>query len=205
MPPVRPTVEPDRPVVPDVRSHAAANLRFIRGALESAGAFTAVPGWGQVVIGGTAIATALLASAQPTPHRWLATWLAEAAVAMVIAAIAMASKARRLRLSLFSGASRRFWPSFSAPLLAGAAVTAALVARHLFDPLPGVWLLLFGSAVVAGGAVSVPLVRIMGWCFIALGVVALFSPAAWGDALLALGFGGLLAVFGIAIARRHGG
>jgi hypothetical protein len=189
----------------DVGSHAAANLRFIRETMESAGSFTAVSGWGQVAIGATAVVAAIVATRQPTKVRWLETWLLEAALAVTIAGVAMATKARRNRLPLFSGSSRKFWPAFTAPLAAGAILTAALVARGLFDPLPGVWLLLFGTAVLAGGAVSVPLVRIMGMCFFALGAATFLCPPGSRDAMLALGFGGLLAVFGIAIARRHGG
>jgi hypothetical protein len=45
----------------------------------------------------------------------------------------------------------------------------------------------------------------MGWSFLALGVAAFALPPAWGDPLLAAGFGGVLALFGGAIARRHGG
>jgi hypothetical protein len=197
-------VETSRPAR-DVGSHAAANLRFIRETMESAGSFTAVSGRGQVAIGATAVVAAIVAARQPTRVRWLETWLLEAALAVTIAGVAMAAKARRKGLPLFSGSSRKFWPAFTAPLAAGAVLTAALVARSLFDPLPGVWLLLFGTAVVAGGAVSVPLVRMMGMCFFALGVAAFVCPPGFRDAMLALGFGGLLAVFGVAIARRHGG
>jgi hypothetical protein len=45
----------------------------------------------------------------------------------------------------------------------------------------------------------------MGVCFLMLGTVALFGPAAWGDLLLAAGFGGVHIGFGVWIARRHGG
>ena len=197
--------EPDERRKDDVGSHAARNLRFIREALENAGSFTAVSGRGQVAIGATAVLAAFLASRQATRAAWLATWLVEATLASAIGGLAMAAKARRKGLPLFSGAGRRFWPAFAAPMAAGAALTAVLVARGLFDLLPGLWLLLFGTAVVAGGSVSVPLVRWMGWCFLALGIVAFLAPAELGGALLAAGFGGLLAAFGIAIARRHGG
>lgn len=189
----------------DVQSHAAANLRFIREAMESAGAFTAVSGWGQVAVGATAFAAAAVAARQPTRERWLAVWLGEALLAVIISAAAMAIKSRRRALPLFSGGSRRFWPGFTAPLAVGALLTAALYTRGLFDLMPGVWLLLFGAAVVAGGVVSVPLVRAMGWSFVGLGVAALFWPKSPPDALLAAGFGGLLAAYGVAIARRHGG
>jgi len=195
----------DAPPTRDVRSHAAANLRFIRETMESAGSFTAVSGWGQAAVGVTALAAAAVAARQATRGLWLVAWLTEAAIAVSIAGFAMALKARRKGLSLFSGPSRRFWPSFIAPLVAGAVLTAALSARGLFEALPGVWLLLFGTAVVAGGTVSVPVVRTMGWCFLALGLTAFLAPSEWGDAFLAAGFGGLLSVFGVVIARRHGG
>jgi hypothetical protein len=196
--------EPDEPRN-DVGSHAARNLRYIREALENAGSFTAVSGRGQVAIGATAVLAALMAYRQPSRPAWLATWLVEATLAVAIGAAAMAAKARRNGLPVFSGAGRRFWPAFAAPLAAGAILTASLVARGLFDVLPGLWLLLFGTGVVAGGAVSVPLVRAMGWCFVGFGVIALLGPPQLGDGFLAAGFGGLLAGFGMAIARRHGG
>jgi hypothetical protein len=197
--------EPDERRKDDVGSHAARNLRFIRDALENAGSFTAVSGRGQVAIGATAVVAALLASRQVSRPAWLATWLVEATLACAIGGVAMAAKARRKGLPLLSGAGRRFWPAFAAPMAAGAVLTSAFVARGLFELLPGLWLLLFGTAVVAGGSVSVPLVRWMGWCFLGLGVVAFLAPPELGDGLLAAGFGGLLAGFGVAIARRHGG
>lgn len=196
---------PAKPSTIDVRSHAAENLRFIREAMESAGAFTAVSGYGQAIVGATALAAAVLAARQPTRERWLLVWLVEAALAVMISAVAMGWKSKRRSLPLFSGGSRRFWPGFAAPLTVGALLTAALYSRGLFDLIPGVWLLLFGAAVVAGGVVSVPLVRAMGWSFVGLGAAALFWPKSHPDVLLAAGFGGLLAAYGVAIARRHGG
>lgn len=188
----------------DVRTYAAENLRFIRTALESAGAFTAVSGWGQAIVGATAIGAAVVASRQPSRERWLLTWLAEALLAVTIAGIAMVAKARRKGLPLFAGASRRFWAGFTAPLFAGVLLTAALYARGIYDLMPAVWLLLFGAAVVGGGAVSVPLVRAMGAAFLILGAIAVFVRGA-PDVLLAAGYGGILIGFGIPIARKHGG
>ena len=71
--------------------------------------------------------------------------------------------------------------------------------------MPSVWLLLYGTGVVTGGVLSVPAVLVLGLCFMALGVVALVTPPAWGNVWLGLGFGLLQLAFGLYIARKHGG
>ena len=45
----------------------------------------------------------------------------------------------------------------------------------------------------------------MGSLFLLLGALALLAPSAWGDGFMAAGFGGLHVVFGVLIARKHGG
>ena len=84
-------------------------------------------------------------------------------------------------------------------------VTAALLRDGHAELLPGLWLLLYGVAALAGGMLSVPAVPAMGACFAGLGAAACFAPAAWGDAFLAAGFGALHVGFGIVVWRKHGG
>jgi hypothetical protein len=199
-------LEPPLPLhaAPDLQAHAFENLRFIRGAMERASSFSAVPGWGQVAMGVSALASAALAARAGSDARWLAVWIAEALIAAAIGFGALAAKARRLGQPMFSGAGRRFAFSFTLPVLAAALLTAALAREGRMSALPGLWLLLYGVAIAACGAFSVPIVPILGGCFMALGAAGLFVRVP-RDLLMAAGFGALHIVFGWIIARRHGG
>jgi len=181
------------------------NLSFIRQTMERATSFTAVPGWGGVAMGTTALLAAAFADRHRGTPLWLATWLGTAVVALAIGGGAMAAKARRAGTSVFCYSGRRFVLSYIPPFLVGVLLTIVLVRAGLESVLPGTWLLLYGTGVVTGGAYSVRAVPLMGLCFMTLGAVALFTPARWGDGLMALGFGGLHIGFGLVIARRHGG
>jgi hypothetical protein len=183
---------------------AADNLRFIRDTMERAASFTAVPGWGGVVIGVTALSAGLLAWSRP-PRQEFIIWLCESIVALALASFFVRRKSKRLSLSLQSRAARRALLSFIPPLVAGGVLTAVLFQLQVYSVLPGCWLLLYGAAVVTGGAFSVRIVPVMGLCFMFAGALCLVAPAAWGDAFLMLGFGGLHIGFGTLIARRHGG
>ncbi len=188
-----------------IHDRALHDLRYIRSTMERAGAFTAVPGRGGVVMGGLAIAGAVVAHSQRTAGLWLAVWLATAGVAAVTGLVAMRWKARRAGESLRSAAGRKFAVGFTAPMFAGAVLTAELASAGLERMLPGIWLLLYGTAVLTAGAASVRVVRVMGAALMALGPLALLAPATWGDVWLAAGFGGVQIVFGFHIARKHGG
>ncbi len=184
---------------------AMEDLRFIRRTMERGAAFTAVPGWGGVGMGLTALIAAALASSQPTADGWLLVWILEAVIAVAIGAVAIQRKAHRADLPVLSGSGRKFVLSFLPPALAGAALTAAVWQAGADSLLPGVWLLLYGAAVVTAGTFSVKIVPVMGICFMVLGVFALLAMPGAGDLMMAAGFGGLHIVFGAIIARRHGG
>lgn len=188
-----------------IDARAADHLRYIRETMASAAEFTAVPGWGGVAMGITAMAAAYAASRQATPGAWLVVWLVEAFVAVAIAAPAAATKAHRANSRLFSGPGRKFLLSFAPPIVVGALLTYTLYHVGALSALPGVWLLLYGTAIVTGGAFSVRVVPVMGLCLMLLGAVALLAPAAWGDGFMAAGFGVVHVGFGWWIARHYGG
>jgi hypothetical protein len=201
---IRPIREP-RPEPVGMHDHAIDNLAYIRQTMERAGSFTAVPGTGGVLMGCTALAAAAISAALGSPTARLWIWMATAAAALLIGCLAAARKARRANLPLLSGPGRKFLAGFVPPLFAGALLTGMLYREGMAPAIPGMWLLLYGTAVVTGGAASVRVVPVMGMSFMAIGTAALFAPAAWGDWLLAAGFGGLHIAFGIVIKVKYGG
>ena len=190
---------------PGIHEHAIENLRYIRETMERSGSFTAVPGWGGVAMGATALAAAPLAQRTSTPVAWLGLWSGAAIVAVAIGVWAIHQKARAARVPMFSGPAQKFAISLAPPILAGALLTVVLFRAGLTRVLPGLWLMLYGAGVITGGAFSVRIVPVMGVCLMACGAAALFAPPGWGNAFMAAGFGAIQVLFGIIIARRYGG
>lgn len=184
---------------------AADNLRYIRETIQRTASFTAVPGWGSVWVGVTALGAATLAANTTTFNGWLRVWLCEAVLALGIGLVAMQRKATRSGDSLLDHPGRRFAFSLTPSLAAGALATLALYNAQTASPIPGIWLLMYGTGVTTAGIFSIRIVPLMGLCFMALGSVALFLPPFGQNLALATGFGGLHIVFGLLIARRHGG
>jgi len=173
--------------------------------MERSSAFTAVPGWGFCAMGVTALAAAPIAFRQTTSDGWLAVWLAEALVAVTIALITMHHKATRLGTEVLSISGRRLFIGLLPALAAGGLLTIALMWSGPLRLIPGLWLVLYGVAVMQAGAFSVRVVPAMGAAFVVIGAIALPLPWFWSNGMLAAGFGLLHIGFGIFIARRHGG
>jgi hypothetical protein len=200
--PIRP--EPPEPI--SLHHQAMDNLRFIRNTMESAGSFTAVPGKGGVLMGATALFAAFAAHLSKSPRAWLAVWMGEALLALVIGLGFSYRKATRSSTSLLSSRPfRRFLLALSPSVFAGALLTFVFYQHGLNQLLPAMWLLLYGAGVTSGGAFSVRVVPVMGMSFLALGSIATLAPVSFADPLLALGFGGFHIVFGCIIAKRYGG
>ena len=185
--------------------HAEESLHFIRRTMERSSTFTAVPGMGGAGMGVIGLAAAVLAANQSSAERWLLVWILAAAAALGFGVAAMLGKAARLGAPLAGAVGRRFLMSLAAPLVAGAALTWGVWMHGNWSLMPPVWLLLYGTGVLAGGVFSVAPVRLLGVAFMALGVAALATPPTWGNVWLGIGFGGLQLAFGLFIARRHGG
>ncbi|MGB9180381.1 MAG: hypothetical protein WCB68_14205 [Pyrinomonadaceae bacterium] len=205
MPPIRLVHSQQTDEPPALHARAMDNLQFIRETMERASSFTAVSGWGEIAIGVTALGAAMVAARQMAASAWITIWIAESLLSLVIAGWAMDRKARAAGMPLLSGPGRKVAFSLSPPMFAGALLTAVLYQAGLMSAIPGMWLLLYGTGVVTGGMFSVRIVPVMGLSFMLLGAVAIFCPAAWGNYFMAGGFGGLHIIFGLIIARKHGG
>jgi hypothetical protein len=187
-----------------LHDRALADLRFIRETMEQA-SVTTFSGRALMSVGLLAVVVGTLASIARTRERWLLLWIALAGVSVPLAVLATARKSRAAGLPLASGPARKFGLCLAPAMIAGGLLTVVLARAGLWSLLPGLWLLVYGAGVVAGGAFSVRVVPVMGVGFMALGACALLGPAAWGDLLLVAGFGGLHLVFGALIARQYGG
>lgn len=199
---VGPTADPDNQVA--LHERAADDLRYIRQTMERATSFTAISGVGYVLMGITAAAAAWLASLQPTIEGWFMVWLAELIVAGLIAVLMSARKARSQGERMRSYAGRKLVLAFAPPMAVGGVLTLAAYLAGDYGLVPGIWLGLYGTGVMTGGAYSVRVIPLLGAALIGLSAVALLTPVD-GDLLLGLGLGGLHIIFGGIIWRSYGG
>jgi len=183
---------------------AKETLEYIRQTMESASTFTAVSGWGLVIVGALGLVAASLAWAGGTPAD-LRVWIPAAIVSVGVATGANVLKARRMHLPIWSGVMQKIAWVMAPTLLAGAMLTFSLAADGGAQQLlPGMWLALYGAGVTAGGTFSVRAIRWMGMAFLVLGGTALARPDL-GLLMLVAGFGGLHVAVGLDVVWRHGG
>ncbi|MDB4885387.1 MAG: hypothetical protein JWN79_825, partial [Gemmatimonadetes bacterium] len=141
-----------------MHARAMDDLKFIRETMEAAATFTAVSGWGTVCIGATALVATGLSMLTDSVTRWVFIWLCEAALSVGISVYAMARKARKAKIPLWSEPARKIVFSFAPPLAVGALLTLVCYEHDLFVLLPGIWMLLYGVGVIAAGTFSVRIV-----------------------------------------------
>lgn len=196
---------PRRPLSPSEPEDALDHLEVIRATMERSTTFTAVSGWGYCAMGASALIATPIALRQATTEAWLAVWLAEALVAVTLALVAIHWKASRLGTPILSIPGRRLFAGLLPALFAGGVMTVALLRANDPRQIPGVWLLLYGVAVMQAGAFSVRTIPVMGAVLVLTGAIALPLPWFWANVMLAIGFGLVHIAFGALIARRHGG
>ncbi len=186
-------------------NQASEHLRFIRNVMERSASFTAVPGWGMVVVGLTVLPASWIASVQNSPNASLIVWFIQAAIAVIIGLWTLYRKAQKSGVSLTSGPGRKYILTLAPSMVAGLLFTVALWQAGNLDILATLWLLLYGAGTITGGASSVRVIPLLGLSFMMMGIISLFIPPEWMYVLLALSFGGLHIGFGLYIAQKYGG
>ena len=199
-----------------IHERAMDNLSYIRETMERSSPFTGISGKGMVAMGLVALGGGYIAR---LPDRgtdwWIYTWFAVACLGAGIGLATMALKMRGQERPSVLRAARRFAFNLAPAILAGVFLTEMFYELGLLAFMPGMWLLLYGTGVVAGGALSVRVLPTMGGLMMALGALTLFWTLwgsasfaladAVGDTAMALGFGGLHIATGLIIHFRYGG
>ena len=188
-----------------LHGRAMENLRYIRTTMERSGSYTHVSGIGVAAMGAVALIAWGFAIRASSDLMWLAVWFEAAGASLAIAVYTLARKSRAEGSAVLLEHGRRFAWNVAPPMTAGAVLTLALVRLGATELLPGTWLLLYGTSVVTGGSSSVRSLPLMGTAFMLTGALAFITPNTWGDAWMAVGFGGLHILFGINIWKSHGG
>jgi len=191
-----------------IESRALGTLAYIRKSIDSSGSM-AVPGMAGVSMGGIGIIATIVASVPRGAAHWLQIWLVAAAVAFVVGGATMARQAAESGHARYLGPVRKFLVCLCPALFAGAVLTFILWHSGQTRLIPGVWLLLYGCAVLSASTVTIArtmrLISIMGVLFMLLGLLAFASPPRVHTVILGLGFGALHSLFGVLIGRvSHG-
>ena len=189
----------------NIGDRAIDNVRYIPEMMERSASFTAVPGYGGILMGATAVAAAYIASTQADLASSLMTWLAEAFLAFSIGLLAMWQKSKIAGESLLSAPARKFALGFAPPLLVGVIIVLGLWKNVHYYVMAPVCIATYGAAIVCGGSYSVRAVPVMGWSFIAASAVAFALPTQYGNLMMGATFGLLHIIFGAIIARKYGG
>jgi hypothetical protein len=202
-----------------LHDYAASNLQFIREAMERSGAFTGISGVATIGMGCIAILGAWVASWRLMHEWWLWTWFATATLGCLAGVAGMAIKARRTGTPVWAGPGKRFMFSFAPPIAAGIVMTDTLFLTAQDASMPVLWMLLYGAAIITGGAFTVRIVPLFGACFMLAGAALhstryypalVMSAPVLGtmtvtDVALAAVFGTLHILFGIRVYIRYGG
>jgi hypothetical protein len=199
-------IQPEAPVA--IESGALGTLAYIRASIESSSSMH-VPGMAGIVMGVIGLLAAIVVSLPRWGAHWLGIWLAAAAVAFLLGGALVARQIVQRGHTRYLGPARKFLLCLCPALFAGAVLTLVFVTAGMTNVIPGMWLLLYGCAVLSASTVTIAgiarLICIMGALFVALGMITFALPTMAHTVMLGLGFGVLHIIFGFLIGRlSHG-
>src|ERR1700722_18546316 len=137
-----------------IESRALGTLAYIRTSIESSSSMD-VPGMAGIVMGLIGVlATIVVSQPRFAPH-WLAIWLIAAAAALLLGGALVARQIARRGHTRYLGPTRKFLLCLCPALLAGAVLTWVLWTVRMTSVIPGMWLLLYGCAVLSASTVTI--------------------------------------------------
>jgi hypothetical protein len=196
------TAQPAAPVT--IESRALGTLAYIRASIDSSSSMD-VPGMAGIVMGVIGVLAAVAVSVPRWADHWLGIWLCAAAAALLLGSALVARQYVRRGHTRYFGPAKKFLLCLSPALFAGVVLTGVAWSAGLTGIIPGMWLLLYGCAVLSASTVTIAgisrLIGVMGALFVVLGSTTFILPQAAHTFMLGLGFGVLHIVFGILIGR----
>ncbi len=191
-----------------IESRALGTLAYIRTSIETANSM-AVPGMAGIVMGLIGILATIVTSFPRGASHWLSIWLVAAVIALLVGGAMMAREAAQSGHARYLGPVRKFLLCLCPALMAGGVLTLVLWHAGTTGLIPGVWLLLYGCAVLSASTVTIArtmrLICIMGGLFMLLGLLTFVAPATTHTLILGMGFGALHSIFGVLIGQvGHG-
>ena len=195
---------PLKPEPQALHERAQDNLHFIRNSMERASSFTGVSGKSYCLAGITVLLATAVAQQQSNPAAWLAVWMVELALSAIIIVWMTMRKAHAQGGSLWSSNWRKLLAAFAPAMVVGGVLTVSFALQDAYGWLPGIWLSLYGAAVMTAGAYSVAIIPVMGALLLLCGSIVLLLHVE-ASLLFGLIMGSVHLVFGLLIWRSHGG
>jgi hypothetical protein len=185
-------------------SHALATLRYIRASMDAART-VAVPGSAGVAVGAIGIAAAILTGGALHPY-WLATWIGAAVAGACAGAFLLAQQTLPRGFALSGTPVRKVFLHLLPSLGAGAVLTLVLYRSGDAHAIPGMWLLLYGCALLHASAVTTRIIAVLGGIFMALALLAFVASDAVQTILMGVGFGAVHLSYGalMMVRKTHG-
>src|SRR5271154_3049338 len=140
---------PAHPAPPvGIESRALGTLAYIRTSIESSSSMD-VPGMAGIVMGIIGVLAAVVVSFPRWAPHWLGIWLFAAPVALLFGGALVARQIARRGHTRYLGPARKFLLCLCPALFAGAVLTFVLWNTQMTSVIPGMWLLLYGCAVLS--------------------------------------------------------
>jgi len=198
---------------------AVEHLATIRKIMESATKLTVLPGQaaiagGILALAGSAVSYWLMGgmnfaavSQMPDERRisLILLWVIVAVAAIGLDIALTIRLARRNGKSPWSRLAQLAAYAMGPAVLVAVALSVAFGLRGLWEPLPAIWMMLYGVAIWMASILSTRAPGLLGLVFIGCGAITLFWAAPVALAMVALTFGCAHVAYGVYLIARYGG